>query len=126
MMQLDPSSLVPLYQQIADNLRAGILDGLYPETQQIPSTTQIARDEQMNPATVLKGMNQLVADGLVEKRRGLGMFVRPGAVAKLREAEKHEFMTVKLTQLIRDAQRLGINRAELLSGIEEAYQHDRD
>lgn len=123
-MQLDPSSLVPLYQQIADSLRAEILMGLYPEGTQIPSTTQIAREEQMNPATVLKGVNQLVADNIVEKRRGVGMFVLPGAVAALRTVEKQAFMTTQLQQLVADAKRLGISEQDLLNGVEEAYNHE--
>ncbi|WDF83416.1 GntR family transcriptional regulator [Lacticaseibacillus pabuli] len=125
-MQLDSTSLVPLYQQIADNLRAGILDGTYPEGTQIPSTTQISRDEQMNPATVLKGVNQLVDAGLVEKRRGLGMFVTTGAAEKVKAVKRQAFVTVQLQQLIKDAKRLDIDLNTLTTAIKEAYNHEQD
>lgn len=125
-MHLDSTSLVPLYQQIADNLRAGILDGRYPESSQIPSTTQISRDEQMNPATVLKGVNQLVDAGLVEKRRGLGMFVIPGAAEKVKATKRQEFITIQLQILVKDAQRLDIGLDDLTNEIREAYRHEED
>lgn len=125
-MQLDATSLVPLYQQISDALITGILTGEYPEETQIPSTTQLAREEQLNPATVLKGMNQLVDAGLVEKRRGVGMFVVPGAVEEVKKRRRREFITVQLRQLVTDARALGITEAELATGIKEEYEHGRN
>jgi DNA-binding transcriptional regulator YhcF (GntR family) len=125
-VQLDATSLVPLYQQISDELVTGILTGEYPEASQVPSTTQLAREEQLNPATVLKGMNQLVDAGLLEKRRGVGMFVATGAVAAVKRRRRQEFITVQLQQLIADARALDISEEELVQGIEEGYDNARD
>lgn len=125
-MQLDATSLVPLYQQISDELITGILTGEYPEESQVPSTTQLAREEQLNPATVLKGMNQLVDAGLLEKRRGVGMFVTTGAVAAVKRRRRQEFITVQLQQLITDAKALDISEEELVQGIEEGYDNARN
>lgn len=125
-MQLDATSLVPLYQQISDELVTGILTGEYPEESQVPSTTQLAREEQLNPATVLKGMNQLVDAGLLEKRRGVGMFVTAGAVAAVKRQRRQEFITVQLRQLIVDAKALDISEEELVQGIEEGYDNASD
>jgi DNA-binding transcriptional regulator YhcF (GntR family) len=125
-VQLDATSLVPLYQQISDELITGILTGEYPEESQVPSTTQLAREEQLNPATVLKGMNQLVDAGLLEKRRGVGMFVTTGAVAAVKRRRRQEFITVQLQQLITDAKALDISEEELVQGIEEGYDNARN
>jgi DNA-binding transcriptional regulator YhcF (GntR family) len=125
-VQLDATSLVPLYQQISDELVTGILTGQYPEGSQVPSTTQLAREEQLNPATVLKGMNQLVEAGLLTKRRGIGMFVTAGAVATVKRQRRQEFINVQLQQMIQEAQALGISAAELVQGIEEGYDDARN
>ena len=77
-MDFDFSGPQPLFVQVADQLRAGIASGALPEGEQVPSTTEISRTYTINPATVLKGMTMLVDEGLLEKRRGLGMFVVPG------------------------------------------------
>ena len=73
----------PIYIQIASQLEEAIFTGVFSEGEQIPSTTEISRDFHINPATVLKGMNILVEAGLIEKRRGIGMFVANGAQTKL-------------------------------------------
>lgn len=123
-MHFDATSIIPLYQQIADAFTAGILNGAFPEETQIPSTTQVARDYQLNPATVLKGMNILVAAGLIEKRRGLGMFVTAGARDKLQAQSKTEFLTTELNAFVTKAKALGLSVAELTDAIESRYDHD--
>ena len=74
-MQINFQSEIPIYLQIARQLEEAILMGIYPEETQVPSTTELSTGLQINPATVLKGMNQLVADGIIYKKRGIGMFV---------------------------------------------------
>ena len=73
---LNDQSLI--YQQIAQLLEYGILRGEYPEDSQVPSTNELARAFNINPATAAKGINRLVDEGLLYKRRGIGMFVAPG------------------------------------------------
>ncbi|KRN25533.1 GntR family transcriptional regulator [Lacticaseibacillus camelliae] len=120
-MKFDASSVVPLYQQIADQFTAGILSGAFAEDTQIPSTTEVAKTYAINPATVLKGMNVLVDLGLIEKRRGIGMFVVPGAQAKIKAKRKHDFYAERIANLIAAAKALDISQAELIAAIEEGY-----
>ena len=84
-MLIRPDSEKPIFLQISQGLEDAILAGVYPEESQIPSITEFATTYKINPATALKGINLLVDAGIVYKKRGLGMFVAPGAVEKLRE-----------------------------------------
>ncbi|KAB7787642.1 GntR family transcriptional regulator [Bifidobacterium cebidarum] len=120
-MRFDDSSGEPLFRQVADQLNEAIVLGLYKEGDQVPSTTEISTTYRINPATVLKGMNLLVERGLLEKRRGLGMFVAPGAVNRARNAKREEFLSSQLPQFIAEAQRLGFGLKELTELIEKEY-----
>ena len=112
----------PLFQQVADQITEGILNGSYTEQEQIPSTTEISKSYQINPATVLKGMNLLVDQELIEKKRGLGMFVLAGAQEKVRSIRKEEFLTKEVSQMVAEAQKLGITAEQLKKLIERGYQ----
>lgn len=125
-MEFDYSSAAPLFRQVAEQLRAGIASGAFPEGGQVPSTTEISRTYAINPATVLKGMNLLVDEGLLEKRRGLGMFVTEGARSRLLEAERREFLAERVGELIAEARRLGIGVDELQRLIEKGYSDGAD
>jgi GntR family transcriptional regulator len=115
-LQFDESA--PLYQQIAAQLEEMIFTGGFTEGSQIPSTTQLSAQLHINPATVLKGMNQLVSKGLVEKRRGRGMFVAPGAQDKIMQARKDSFYNDYIKRLLVEAHKLGITKEHLLELIE--------
>ncbi|MEG0459686.1 MULTISPECIES: GntR family transcriptional regulator [Vagococcus] len=112
----------PLFQQVADQISLGILNGAYQEEMQIPSTTEISKSYQINPATVLKGMNLLVDQELIEKKRGIGMFVLKGAKEKVRMIRKEEFLNKDVNQLIEEAKKLEINLEELKEILERGYQ----
>lgn len=102
-----------IYRQIADVIEDGILTGAYPEDEAIPSTNQFARIYQINPATANKGVSQLVDDGILYKKRGLGMYVKPGAKEKLHETRKKAFFENQLRQLLQEAKRLNISKNEI-------------
>ena len=112
-MNINFQSEIPIYLQIARQLEESILTGIYPEETQVPSTTELSTGLQINPATVLKGMNQLVADGIIYKKRGVGMFVSTGAMVKIRQARQSEFYDNYVLPLLKEAQRLGITAQEL-------------
>ncbi len=112
-MNINFQSEIPIYLQIARQLEENILMGVYPEETQVPSTTELSTGLQINPATVLKGMNQLVADGIIYKKRGVGMFVSTGAMGKIRQARQSEFYDNYVLPLLKEAQRLGITAQEL-------------
>lgn len=112
----------PLYVQIAQQLEDAIFTGAYPEETQIPSTTELSVSLQINPATVLKGMNILVSDGIIYKKRGLGMFVSTGATAKIKEKRQRQFFENFITPLISEAKKLSLTEDEIKNLIERGYR----
>lgn len=120
-MNFDFNDTQPLFIQIAKQIEDGIGSGYYQEGSQIPSTTEVSKTFQINPATVLKGMNLLVDKGLVEKRRGLGMFVTTGAQEKVQVEKKDLFLNQELDKLIQEAKKLNISLEQLIKDIERRY-----
>lgn len=114
----------PIFIQIAEGIEDAILAGAYPEESQIPSTTEISVRYNINPATALKGVNILVETGIIYKKRGLGMFVKAGAVNKLREKRKDQFYENYILKLTAEAKRLGISPQEIISMIERGYSNE--
>lgn len=109
----------PIYQQIADRLRHAILAGDLQEEDQVMSTTQYATTYRINPATAAKAMSALVDEGLLHKRRGLGMFVSPGARERLRTQRRATFWEDTLRPVLEEARALGITTDQLVTHIEE-------
>ena len=103
----------PIYRQIRDQIVAMILDGLLAEGDPLPSVRNVATETRVNPLTVLKAYQQLVDEGLVEKKRGRGMFINTGARALLLRGEREKFLTETWPQIHATIQRLGLTR-ELL------------
>ncbi|MDO4903906.1 MAG: GntR family transcriptional regulator [Limosilactobacillus sp.] len=117
-MQFKFDESTPLYQQIATQLEDMIFTGVFGQGDQIPSTTQLSQQLQINPATVLKGMNMLVDKDLVEKHRGRGMFVAAGSQEKIMQARKESFYNDYVKSLLEEAHKLGINKEHLMELIE--------
>jgi len=105
----------PIYRQLRDMVVAMMLDGLLKDGDPLPSVRNIAAEYRINPLTVLKAYQALVDEGLVEKRRGLGMFTTTGARERLLGAERERFLTEQWPQVRANIQRLGLNPAELLN-----------
>jgi DNA-binding transcriptional regulator YhcF (GntR family) len=114
----------PIFLQIAEQIENSIIDGSLPEETQVPSTNELAAFHRINPATAAKGVNQLVDDGVLYKKRGIGMFVSPGARAKLRQRRRDQFAEQYLRPLLAEAAKLGIHTTELQSMIER-YEENR-
>lgn len=104
----------PIYRQLYDRFVAMILEGVFAEGDSLPSVRQIAAEERINPITVSKAYQMLVDDGVVEKRRGLGMFVVNGAHEKLMTNERKTFLSQEWPQVLRKIDRLGLTPAQLL------------
>ena len=111
----------PIFVQLAEQLEDGILAGAFPEESQIPSTTEISVRFKMNPATALKGINILVEDNIIYKKRGLGMFVSSGAVKVLREKRKSQFFERYVVSMTSEAKRLNISADEIVEMIKRGY-----
>lgn len=103
----------PIFLQLAEMLEDGILSGVYGEDDQVPSITEYAVAYKINPATALKGVNILVDGGLLYKKRGVGMFVAPGAREKLLRDRREKFYVNRIRPMLREAKNLGLSLAEL-------------
>lgn len=104
----------PVYLKLRDMIAAAILDGRYPEGAMLPSVRTLAAQEGANPLTVAKAYQQFQADGLVAVQRGVGMYVVPGAAARLRDSERDAFLAEEWPALRDRILRLGIDPAALL------------
>jgi len=104
----------PIYRQLRDRVVALILDGVLKEGDPLPSVRNVAAEYRINPLTVLKGYQELVDEQLVEKKRGLGMFIKPGARELLLEGERRKFLTEQWPRVSATIQRLGLTPEELL------------
>lgn len=107
----------PIYRQLRDRVVAMMLEGVLKEGDALPSVRSVAAEYQLNPLTVLKGYQELVDEDLVEKRRGLGMFVRQGASKKLLRAEREQFLQTEWPAIVQRIHSLGLEVASLLAEI---------
>ncbi|MEI3643266.1 GntR family transcriptional regulator [Lactococcus cremoris] len=121
-MNFNFNSDIALYQQVAEEISEGIFNGSYAEGTQIPSTTEISKNYKINPATILKGMNQLVEEKLIEKKRGLGMFVTIGAQQKVLNQRKDNFINKELLKVLDEAKKLNISQEQLIELVERGYE----
>ena len=110
----------PIYRQLRDRVVAMILDGILDEGDPLPSVRNVAAEYRVNPLTVLKGYQQLVDEQLVEKRRGLGLFINLGARNLLLQAERQKFLTEQWPEIAATIQRLGLTPQELLAAAPRA------
>ena len=115
----------PLFQQIADQLSSDIVDGTLPEGGKVPSTNDFAAFYRINPATAAKGINVLVDEGILEKRRGIGMFVVVGARGRLIQLRRKEFAEQYIDPLVTEARRLGIDTEALVEMIRQPPDRQR-
>jgi len=104
----------PIYRQLRDLVIAMILDGVLNEGDPLPSVRHVAAEYRVNPLTVLKSYQQLADEQLVEKRRGLGMFIKPGARDLLLQGERQKFLEEQWPRIHATIQRLGLTPEELL------------
>ena len=104
----------PIYRQLRDGVVEMILDGVLKEGDPLPSVRNVAAEYRVNPLTVLKAYQHLADEGLVETRRGLGMFVSAGAPALLLKAERQKFLTEEWPRICGTIQRLGLKAEDLV------------
>ena len=114
----------PIYRQLRDRVVAMILDGVLKEGDPLPSVRTVAAEYRVNPLTVLKGYQQLVDEGLVESRRGLGMFINAGARGVLLQGERQKFLGEEWPRINATIQRLGLKAEELLNGASSRLSAD--
>jgi GntR family transcriptional regulator len=105
----------PIYRQLRDRIVAMILDGALAEGDPLPSVRTVAAETRVNPLTVMKGYQQLVDEGLVETRRGLGMYINTGARKLLMQGERERFLHDQWPRVRETIERLGLDPADLLA-----------
>ena len=109
----------PIFIQIAERIEEDILAGRLAEEEQAPSTNQFAALYQINPATAAKGVNLLVDQGILYKKRGLGMYVATGALDQLLEKRRKSFFEQYVVAMLREAERLGIEEKQVIEMIQK-------
>ena len=107
----------PIFQQIAELIENDIISGALPEDTQVPSTNEFAAFHRINPATAGKGVNLLVDDGILYKKRGIGMFVAPGARDRLIAQRRYRFRAQYITPLLAEAEKLGLEPQQVAAMI---------
>lgn len=115
----------PIYRQIRDRVAAMILDDVLKEGEALPSVRNVAAEYRVNPLTVLKGYQQLVDEGVVEARRGLGMFINPGAHALLMRGEREKFLGEEWPRIHQTIERLGLTPEDLLQPPPPSPEEER-
>ncbi|NVC28812.1 GntR family transcriptional regulator [Vibrio parahaemolyticus] len=115
----------PIFRQLADQITQQILQGVWKEGEALPSVRNISADMKINHLTVMKGYQLLVDEGLVEKKRGQGMFVAQGAIQQLRSAEKARFLEQQIPQIADTLQRLDMSVDELVQQLNPHMKGDQ-
>ena len=113
----------PIFIQIAEGIEDGIISGAFEEGSQIPSITEFSVQYKINPATALKGITMLVDEGILYKKRGLGMFVEVGAVDKLKSKRKERFFDNYVSNLVAEAKRLQLTKEDIISMLERGFEN---
>ena len=123
---MDPkwSEDLPIYRQLRDRVVEMILEGVLGDGDALPSVRNVAAEYRLNPLTVLKGYQELVDEGLVEKKRGRGMFVTDGARQQLTKDERRRFVEKEWPKVLETIDRLGLDAAELLAAARESEDRE--
>ncbi|QUI23748.1 GntR family transcriptional regulator [Vallitalea pronyensis] len=118
-MKLSHDSIKPIYIQIAEGIEDDILDDILLENKQAYSQYHIAKQFNINPATAAKGINMLVHEGILYKKRGMGMHVSEGAKEMIQVKRKENFYSTMLKSLLIEAKKIGISKEEILDRINQ-------
>lgn len=113
---------LPIYKQLVIKVKQAILDGSFSEGESLPSVRAVSAELNINHITVSKAYHELVNEGLIEKRRGLGMFILPDAVKRLSAAERNIFLTQELPELIDKIKQLDIAVEDVIELIQQGYE----
>ncbi len=116
---IDEKLTIPIYQQIANEIEDMILNGELKEESQAPSMNQLADYYKINPATARKGLEILVNENVLYKKRGIGMFISTGAAERIIKSRREAFIENFIIKLLEEAQKLGLSKAEIIALIEK-------
>ncbi len=125
-MRIDTSSSQPIFLQIAKQLEDAIFSGIYAEGAQVPSTNELSALLAINPQTVLKGVTILVNEGVIYKKRGLGMFVSDSAMDIIRQKRTRNFQEDFMSPMIAEAKTLKIDAEQLYNMLKKEYNDEHN
>jgi GntR family transcriptional regulator len=125
-MKLDHASEKPIFIQLAEGIEENILKSIYEEETQIPSTTEVSTTLKVNPATANRGVNLLVEEGIIYKKRGVGMFVSTGARQKIIARRRQAFYDDFLMPLLEEARNLGLTREDIVDMLDRTSPERRN
>ena len=120
-MEVDFSADMPIFLQVAEMIENAVLSGALKEDEQAPSTTEISVRYKINPATALKGITRLVDEGVLYKKRGLGMYVAKGARQKILEKRQRQFFEKYMQPLMQEAKKLELSYEQLAEMLRRGY-----
>ncbi|MFV0363036.1 MAG: GntR family transcriptional regulator [Suipraeoptans sp.] len=121
---MDLKQDVPIFYQIAETIEDGILTESFKEGEQVPSITEFSLLYKINPATANKGINLLVDEGILYKKRGVGMFVKEGAIEKLKKKRQSQFYALYVERMIKEARKLNISSTDIIGMIERGFDNE--
>ncbi len=116
----------PIYRQIAERIKADVLSGALEGDDQIMSTNQYAAFYRINPATAAKAFAELVDEGVLYKRRGIGMFVSPDARERLRAEHRERFFADVVDPMVAEAKTIGVPLDDVVARIQQLAQAERE
>lgn len=125
-MHINANGEKPIFIQIAEQLEDSVFTQVFQEETKIPSTNEISMLLNINPHTVLKGMNMLVDAQIIYKKRGLGMYVKEGAVERIRNRRQSQFYNQYIKVMLIEASKLQMKKEEIISLIERGYEDERN
>ncbi|PHK49144.1 GntR family transcriptional regulator [Staphylococcus edaphicus] len=114
----------PIFLQIADMIKDDLVEGLLSEGEQIPSTTELSNFYNINRATAQKGIALLMDEGIVAKKRGIGVFIAEDARDKLVNTRMQDFSNSYIQKMVKEAKRLNISKEELIRRVEQDYDNN--
>lgn len=120
-MELSTDNEKPIFLQLAEEIEENILKGIFEEESQIPSTTEVAINFKINPATANRGVNMLVEEGIIYKKRGIGMFVAAGAREKIINKRKAAFYIDFIQPLLKESENLKLTKNEIIAMVERGF-----
>ncbi|NLC34202.1 MAG: GntR family transcriptional regulator [Erysipelothrix sp.] len=125
-MIIDNRSNEPIFMQIAYQIEEQIIAGKYLSDKQIPSTAELSELLTINPHTILKGMNILVDEGILYKKRGIGLFVEKDARLRIVNKRRDQFTNNTILEIVNEAKKLDISKDEILTLIERSFNDDQN
>jgi len=121
-MKFDDST--PIYLQIKSEIEKAIINGSLEEASAVPSIRIMAKQYRLNPQTISNAVSELLNEGILFKKRGIGMFVETGAQKKLKSKGLDEFLKIDLKEIVTKSRSLGISKKELINLIEDSYDKE--